>query len=867
MTTAPLIRVLLTEDVASDAELEVRELKRAGLRIAHRIADTEQAFAVALLEFDPDVILSDFSMPAFDGMAALSLARELRPQTPFIFVSGTIGEEYAIRALKNGATDYVLKTNLVRLPAAVERALAEAKERHERRKAEAELEIARGRLTSIIDSLPDVLWSVELPGENIIYLGPTSKEIFGRKADDFLAEPELWINVVHPDDRPAMLAAWRALVTEDRPFDVEYRVVRPDGSQRWVNDRGHVVRSAAGVPQRIDGVTRDITEQVEHRARIERLSRIRELLGTLSSAIVRVRERKELFAEFCRIAVSRGGFVLARIIEVDREGRASVAATTEADPALFQALVDAYNREPESSGSLFARALRAGETVVSNDVANDPRAPTRAALTREGNYSLAVLPMIVGGRVAGLVALRAREPGFFDQEELRLLSEMVSNISFALELMDKQDRISYLALYDPLTGLANRTLFHERLTQAIDAAHRGGTALALALIDLERFKAINDTLGQQIGDRVLQAAALRLQEAAPNPDHVARLGSNLFASIIPEASGADDVARRIEQVAAKIFSAVFDIDGREVRLAAKAGIAVYPRDGADADTLLRNAEASLRHAKETGERYLFYAPHINARLAEQVELEHRLRKAVEQGELFLHYQPKVDLASRRLVGLEALMRWTSPDGGLVSPAKFIPVLEQTGLILEAGRQVIAGATAKYRDWQERGLKPPRIAVNVSALQLRRKTFVQDVRAALGEPITDGGGIDLEITESLLMTEADESIRKLRELRDMSLNIALDDFGTGYSSLAYLSKLPLDTLKIDRGFVHGMTENADDTSIVSAIISLAQALRLKVVAEGVETEQQAQLLRLLRCDQAQGYLFSPPVPAEKIETLL
>jgi EAL domain-containing protein (putative c-di-GMP-specific phosphodiesterase class I) len=213
------------------------------------------------------------------------------------------------------------------------------------------------------------------------------------------------------------------------------------------------------------------------------------------------------------------------------------------------------------------------------------------------------------------------------------------------------------------------------------------------------------------------------------------------------------------------------------------------------------------------------------------------------------------------------MRWTSPDGGLVSPAKFIPVLEQTGLILEAGRQVIAGATAKYRDWQERGLKPPRIAVNVSALQLRRKTFVQDVRAALGEPITDGGGIDLEITESLLMTEADESIRKLRELRDMSLNIALDDFGTGYSSLAYLSKLPLDTLKIDRGFVHGMTENADDTSIVSAIISLAQALRLKVVAEGVETEQQAQLLRLLRCDQAQGYLFSPPVPAEKIETLL
>ena len=233
----------------------------------------------------------------------------------------------------------------------------------------------------------------------------------------------------------------------------------------------------------------------------------------------------------------------------------------------------------------------------------------------------------------------------------------------------------------------------------------------------------------------------------------------------------------------------------------------------------------------------------------------------------MHYQPKLDLASRRIVGLEALMRWTSPEGGLVSPAKFIPMLEQTGLILEAGRQAIAGATATYRDWQARGINPPRIAVNVSALQLRRPSFVADVRAALGDVKTDGGGVDLEITESLLMTEIDASIRKLRELRDMGLRIALDDFGTGYSSLAYLSKLPLDTLKIDRGFVNGMTENADDTSIVSTIISLAQALRFKVVAEGVETEQQAQLLRLLRCDQVQGYLFSPPVPAERIETLL
>ena len=740
MSAAEPIKVLLTEDVAADAELEVRELKRAGLRVAHRIADTETTFLAALREFGPDVILSDFSMPAFDGMAALALAREHSPHTPFIFVSGTIGEEYAIRALKNGATDYVLKTNLVRLPAAVERALAEARERSERRRVE-----------------------------------------------------------------------------------------------------------------------------LEQRTRIERMSRMRELLGMLNAAIVRVRERKALFTEFCRMAVSPGGFVLARVVELDRDGKARIAATTESDPALYQTMIDDYNRDPRAAGSLLAESMRSGQMLVVNDMASDVRVPNRAALTREGNYSLALLPLKVDGRTAGAVTLRAREAAFFDQDELRLLSEMVANISFALELMEKQERISYLALYDSLTGLPNRTLFQDRLTQAITAAREGKLKVALLLVDLERFKAINDALGQGVGDRVLQAVAQRLRDAVGDINRVGRLGSNLYAAMLPGIESAEEVARGIEHTA--IFAKPLDIDGREVSVSAKTGIAISPDDGAEADALFRNAEAALKRAKETGERYLFYAPQINARVSEQVELEHRLRRAVERGELFLHYQPKLDLLSRRVVGLEALMRWTGPEGVLVSPAKFVPVLEQTGLIFEAGQQVLAAAKRAYVDWRSRGLNAPRIAVNVSALQLRRRGFVDDVRAALGAVGDDGGGVDLEVTESLLMSDVDESIRKLRAMRDLGLRIALDDFGAGYSSLAYLSKLPVDTLKVDRSFVHGMTTNPDDTSIVSTIISLAQALRLKVVAEGVETEQQAQLLRLLRCDQAQGYLFSPPVAAERIEAQL
>jgi len=862
MSAAATIRVLLAEDVASDAELELRELKRAGLRVSNRVVDDERSFEQALREFAPDVILSDFSMPAFDGMAALALARELCPDTPFIFVSGTIGEEYAIRALKSGATDYVLKTNLVRLPAAVERALAEAQERRELRRSETELEIARERLTSIFTSLPDALWSVGAKTRRYIYVSPAAREVLGVAPDALLHNENLANELVHPKDRPIAAQAWERL-EQDGEFDVDYRIVRPGGTVRWINNRARLIRNAEGVAERIDGLARDITEQVEHRSRITRLSRIRELSSQINSALVRLRDRQALFDEICRIAVDVGHFVGAHIGLLDLQTQdVRWVARHGGSVKLIEIPVSA-RPDGESGQGITGRALRSGQPAIWNDVEHEAGVRNRKHFLEHGVLAVASLPLVVERRAIATFSLHAGEPGFFDHEEIAVLQELAANVSFALELLDKQDRILYLARYDALTELPNRTLFHERLTEAIDGARRGRETIALVLIDLERFKAINDTFGQEVGDRVLQDVARRLQQAGGDVHRVARLGANLFALMFQQLGAAAEVARHIET----LFNAPFQVEGREVRLAAKAGIAVFPEDGGDADALFRNAEAALKRAKETGERYLFYAPEINARVSEQVELEHRLRKAVEQGELFLHFQPKYDLATRKIVGVEALMRWRSPEGGLISPAKFVPVLEQTGLIFEAGQQVLAAAKRTHRLWKMRGLNAPRIAVNVSALQLRRKSFVADVRAALGGVEPDGDGVDLEVTESLLMTEVDESIRKLRELREMGLRMALDDFGTGYSSLAYLSKLPLDTLKIDRSFVHGMTEHADDTSIISTIISLGQALRLKVVAEGVETEQQAQLLHLLRCDQVQGFLFSPPVPAEKIETLL
>jgi diguanylate cyclase (GGDEF)-like protein/PAS domain S-box-containing protein len=856
------IRLLLIEDVATDAEVEVRELKRAGMSVEHRRVETEDAFRAELESFSPHVIISDFSMPHFDGMAALALARELCPDTPFLFVSGTIGEEYAIRALKSGATDYVLKGNLVRLPAAIERALQDADSRRAHREAERQLAATRERLQSIYESLPDALWSVELPERRVAYVSPAANAIYGHAPSAFLENQELWIEAIHPEDRPAILDAWARLM-EGAPFDVEYRIIRADGSVCWINDRGRLIRNAAGTPIRIDGLARDISEAVRQRERLARLGRIRDLLGAANSAFMRIQEQGPLFEEFCRVAVARGGFVVARVVELDRSGRLSLVATTEPPHQAFVAVLDEYNSNPELAPSLLAQALRSKQPLISNNIRDDERVPGRADLTRSGNYSIVILPVRVEERVVAAAILRAREPDFFDQEEVALLTEMVANLEFALELAAKQDKVNYLALYDPLTDLPNRTLFQDRLTQALEASRRSSTMLSLTVFDIERFKAINDTFGQRTGDEVLRVIAQRLRAAVGDINRVARLGGNLFAVMRPIHAAADAV-RVLGEAADEVIGRPIEVEGREIRVTAKAGIALFPDDGAEADALFRNAEASLNRAKETGDRFLFYAPHINARVAEQVDLESRLRRAVDQREIFFHFQPKVDMESKQIVGLEALMRWRGPDNQLVSPMRFVPVLEETGLILDAGRQAIEVAAALYREWMAKGIRAPRIAVNVSALQLRQRSFVDDIIAGFGGA---DSGVDLEITESLLMEDIEESIRKLAALKEAGAHIALDDFGTGHSSLAYLSRLPIDTVKIDRSFIRYMTENADATSIVSTIISLAKALRHKVVAEGVETEEQARLLRLLRCDQMQGYLFSPPVDKDKVEVLL
>ncbi|HTD27927.1 MAG TPA: EAL domain-containing protein [Xanthomonadaceae bacterium] len=427
-------------------------------------------------------------------------------------------------------------------------------------------------------------------------------------------------------------------------------------------------------------------------------------------------------------------------------------------------------------------------------------------------------------------------------------------------------RINYLASYDPVTGLANQSLFLERLQEKLLSAKDEQRKHAVFVVDIERFKSINDAFGRKAGDDLLRHIAERLLQVGGGETHrFARMGADRFAITAADIDNAEQVGRYVEQRLDAVFRAPFLVAGSELRIAVKVGIALFPDDGADADTLLRNAEAALKKAKGTGERYVFFTAAMTARVVERLALENRLRQAIDKQEFVLHYQPKVDLTSGNLIGAEALIRWNDPKTGLVPPGMFIPILEETGLIHEVGRWALHKAIEDYLNWRNAGLAVVRIAVNVSPLQLRNRGFTAEIEQVLGVDADAAAGLELEITESLIMEDVKHSIASLQAIRSMGVTIAIDDFGTGFSSLSYLSRLPVDTLKIDRSFVNDMTATADGLALVSTIITLAHSLKLKVVAEGVETEEQSRLLRSLSCDEMQGFLFSRPVPADIFET--
>jgi diguanylate cyclase (GGDEF)-like protein len=609
-------------------------------------------------------------------------------------------------------------------------------------------------------------------------------------------------------------------------------------------------------------------ENLNAQEKLSNLARIRAVSGEINAAIIRVKNGDELFRETCRIAVEVGGFSMVSVNMLDRS-TAMVRAV-----ASFGGHADEYLQSVEiSTDAAIATgrgptgcAVREGRPVWCMDFANDPStAPWHEQGARFGWKASAALPLSRDGVTIGALTLYAAKADAFDSEERQLLEELTSNISFALDHFDKTEKLNYLAYYDELTGLANRRLFLERVSQYTREAARDGHQVAVFLIDLERFKNINDSLGRPAGDALLRQVADWMKRNVEDASLLARVDSDLFAAVVPRVKPLGDIAHLAEKTLEALMRHPFHLNNTVLRIAAKIGVALFPNDGADADTIFRNAESALKKAKAIGDRCLFYTSDMNERVAERLSLENRLRRAVDNREFVLHYQPKLNLASGELTGAEALIRWNDPSTGLVPPGKFIPVLEETGLIHEVGRWALEKAVEDVLHWRAAGLAAMRVAVNVSALQLRNPAFVAEISRVISAEAQAAGGLELEITESVIMNDVTHNIESLQAIRAMGVSIAIDDFGTGFSSLSYLAKLPLDTLKIDRSFVSEMTTGPERLSLVSTIINLAHSLRLNVVAEGVETEEQSRLLRSLNCDQVQGFLFSKPMPREAFES--
>ena len=818
------LRVLYVEDNPVDACLTQAELTQ--LAPAMRV-EAVTNLAGALEKLAPanppfDVVLTDLFLPDGSGLDLLAHVRDRKLPLAVVIITASGDQEEAVAALKAGADDYLVKTaeHSVELPQVLNAA-------HRRFQTGSE---RRSRILRVLYAEPNV-FDVDLTQRYLAQQAPHIRvEVVG-DGDEALAR--MLQNHASPPAYEVLLLDYRlpglnalevvkalrqegvaqipiVLVTGQGNEELAVQALRLGVDDYLVKREGYLHRLPV------------VLESVQKQAELNKVqARYRNLFASMRDAII--------IADLSRTIIDANQPALRTLFGYENsEVLGQSTAMLYADTERFEMTGrEVFNRRDAVDGQLLETRFRRKSGEVFH------------------------------GEVSALKL----------QDEKGV---SVGNIGIIRDITERkrhEEQLKHLATHDELTGLANRTLLLDRLEQSLHYARRSGRLVAVLLFDLDRFKVINDSLGHAFGDQVLCAVAQRLRKLVREADTLARLGGDEFVILLAEVAEPEDVGL----VAAKILQHLAEplsIDGREIRLTASLGVSLYPRDSDEGAILIRNADMAMYRAKRDGSStFAFYSPEMNQRIRETLELEGALRQALEREEFRLHYQPKVELASGRIIGCEALVRWHHPQRGMVSPVDFIPLAEETGLIVPLGTWVLKEACRQVRTWQCDGQPKLSVAVNLSARQFRKGDLPQLVSEILHEVGLDPTLLELELTESMVMDDPAGAERTMQTLKDLGVGLSLDDFGTGYSSLNYLRRFPVDSLKIDRSFIRDVATDPSGASVVTSVIDIAHNLGLTAVAEGVETQEQLAFLTGCGCDMLQGYLFSKPLPAEEFGELL
>jgi diguanylate cyclase (GGDEF)-like protein/PAS domain S-box-containing protein len=719
------------------------------------------------------------------------------------------------------------------------------------------------RTQELIEVLPNPVYFKATDGRYLgvnkaweTFFGMSRQAFLGKTVHDLYPENPLLAQRLHEDDQ----ALW------DHPGtrSIETVITTADGER---HNTIYYKATFAGADGGIAGLIGTIVDITKRKQAEQRL--------TLEHAVTRLLSEAD-----------RSTGIISKIIQIIGDAFGCACGAYWIEDALEQEMVCAeiwsipsaeimeftasnrQHRHPlHMPGGLFMRARSSGEPVWIKDV-NQETGFRRAPLAvKAGLHGAFAFPIRSGNDILGVMeffSLASRPP---DEALLQSTRAIGGQIGLFIARKQAEERIRHLAHYDELTGLANRSMFSQSLSHAIAKAQRNGRELAVLFIDLDRFKNINDTLGHGAGDSVLKEVAERLHGCLRESDTVGRLSGDEFVVLLeemPQSMHCTEVAQKILAAIARPFA----LDTQEFHLTASIGISTYPADSEDLQGLLKNADVAMYRAKELGKNnFQFYSAQMNIHNLERLALESSLRRALERNEFVLHYQPKIDIHSGRISGMEALVRWQHPTKGVIPPKQFIPLAEETGLIVPIGEWVLRTACARNKSWQEQGLPPLCVSVNLSARQFAHENLLQDVARVLNETGLDAAFLELEITESMVMHDPEHAVALLNELKAMGISISMDDFGTGYSSLSYLKRFPIDSLKIDRSFIKDLPLDSDDAAITQAIIAMAHGLKLKVTAEGAETREQLSFLNTHKCDEMQGFYFSKPLPENEFVLLV